>query len=43
MTVSRLLGTIKLPNALNALSIGILDGPVKRQLNVASMEDKGIV
>jgi hypothetical protein len=42
-TISYSLGTIRLPNTLNALSIGILDRPIKRLLSIASIENKGIV
>ena len=38
-----MLGTAKLLNVLSALSINILDGPAKRQLNAAFIKDKGIV
>jgi len=43
ITISCLLGTAKLLNVLSALSINILDRPVKRQLDAAFIKDKGIV
>jgi len=43
MTVSRSLGTAKSPNVLSASSMDTPDGPAKRQLDAASVEDKGIV
>ena len=43
ITISCLLGTAKSPNILSALSINILDGLAKRQLDAAFIKDKGIV
>jgi len=43
ITISCSLGTAKSLNVLSALSINTLDGPAKRQLDTAFIEDKGIV
>jgi len=43
ITISCLLGTAKLLNVLNALSINILNRLIKRQLDAAFIKDKGIV